>query len=247
MSKSYLLPAKKTQLPEFIKEGSMLPSAMNALKTAFGNLRTGQFLNAALNAHFATIKAGVAYSTNPELATRIFRTARRLIAMAVLGQTEVVPEQSLIYAETGKSLNPVMNGFGMGASWFKELLTGKSLPEIIRERRAETIGKQVEMELHEGNDQAMDAGNMIDFIKGSMKVLEGETKARALAQTYPDNTNLKRLHADALQWKEIVLETGRNRFDFGTEHQFHYETKQREDFTPFPGDFEQWLRQITIL
>lgn len=93
---SHLLPAKKTQLPMFIKEYASLPFAMGVMKQAVGQLRQGQFLLAAMNAHYATSLAGVAYDTNPEFATRILRTARRLIAMAVLGQTEMIPEQSIV-------------------------------------------------------------------------------------------------------------------------------------------------------
>ena len=142
LGSDFLLPTKKTQLPQFIKEHGTLPSAMQSLKQAAEQLRQGQFLLAALNAHYATIKAGVAYKTNPKLADRILRTTRRLIAMAVLGRTEVIPEQTLIRAQTGRSLNPVdpLNGF-LGANFEQLMLARQTWNRLPRHQRISAISK----------------------------------------------------------------------------------------------------------
>ena len=96
-----LLPAKKTLLSKFIKTAG-LPKAIDMLKLSYSQIKgatdsgdVGARISAAWNAHFATVLAMAAIKKDRELALRIIRTARKLIAFAVVGTTEVSPADAL--------------------------------------------------------------------------------------------------------------------------------------------------------
>lgn len=94
---------------------------------------------------------------------------------------------------------------GLDAHWFKELLTGKSIPEIIHERNAEKIYEGIAKELDEGFNQALNTVSTADLIEGSAKVKGTLVKSRLLAESHPSNEKFKELQEAALSMWRILL------------------------------------------